>query len=402
MSEGVNYLGSALSKLKSIGMEIIEKVQGEDVQLGQMLQESVTIDQPKILAIAEVLSYVSTFTQLTMDNVSGMHYGTRYGDINKQFSAARGILQQLNEHRSEDSAGGKKVTLPEKLEEIVIQLGGTPQKRIIKAVDAFLDVSADAKKTYDKAYAISEAWEDFRLALQDAEVLTYQVMTKQKEVMDNAQQIAIQKMEQYEAIEAKTQKDDPQAMTVMVEARQDRDVAAIEFRKQQNIYRTLDKVAKSLSEGYSLGEAFIGDMRQTSTAIRDLWETGVISMHTNQFIYPLMAGNITQKLVLDELTQASYAMKEGVNEGMKALTEQVQVNEAAVKAAHSGIIEPEVYSGYIDALLKLEETTQPLIDECEKNKAAAIQQISDKREQYQKKLLEIRLDYVRDKPQEFN
>jgi hypothetical protein len=395
------YLQTAV---KLIAPYVKEKASGNDTELAGLLTGLIDAQKPtklvesqaKILAIADVLGYLSTFTKMVMDNVEGMHYSDRYNNITGQFAAVREIWTEFGKHRSAESAGGAKVTFGERLEEMARQVGGTPAKRFKKVFALYNDVSCDLKDQLDKEGTILNAYKQYRLALQDAEQWTFEVMTAQKGIMEAATLDVEAKAKAYDALSAVTKEDDPAAMAKLIEARKIRDAARLVAEDEQSRYRLLGKVRDHFKLGYAMGEAHQTQLSQTNASKNELYQTGVIFFSTQQGTYAMQAANVTAKFGQREGVETMKAMYKEMNQSLEDMAAGTKDTIETVEVATQLAIEPNTYAKAADALLELEKTIHAKLLDGDQKRAEAATIVRKKADELFNGIAQTRLDYQRE------
>ncbi|MFH1072180.1 MAG: cell surface protein, partial [Nanoarchaeota archaeon] len=156
----------------------------EDSKLAELLEEVVQVDEPKVLAVAKVISNMGAFNALVRDNVQMMHVSDRYQHITESFDSIREdskvLLEQIADGRIDKS---------ERLRNFAMRITrGTPHQRFNKIKDIYNDVTDDGATQLDCENVIMNSYMDFRFALKDAEGLALQVLQTQKGNLDQAQQ----------------------------------------------------------------------------------------------------------------------------------------------------------------------------------------------------------------------
>src|SRR5690242_17575959 len=80
------YLEKAVDVLEKFGLKSSEEVPAELIRL---LEEVRHVDEPRALAIANTIKYMSSFNQLVRDNVENINVGNRYLEISQMFDSIR-------------------------------------------------------------------------------------------------------------------------------------------------------------------------------------------------------------------------------------------------------------------------------------------------------------------------
>ncbi len=157
------YIDRALGVLDKLGISRRDDVPQELVRL---LDDVRDLDEPKVVAIANTIRYMSTFNALVRDNVENINVGNRYLAITEMFDSVREdskmLINQLQDGR---------ISFGEKMSNLWMRMRrGTPSDRFDKIVDVYQEVSKDTKDQLDREQNIMDGYIDFRFALKEAEV----------------------------------------------------------------------------------------------------------------------------------------------------------------------------------------------------------------------------------------
>ena len=119
------YLDKALAVLKKYDLLAEDEAASE---LTELLQEVVHVDEPKVLAIAKTIKYVSSFNDLVRSKVEDIKVGHRYAEIAELFNSIRddskNMVAQLDDG---------KIDFGEKVQNLWMKFSrGTPHDRFEK------------------------------------------------------------------------------------------------------------------------------------------------------------------------------------------------------------------------------------------------------------------------------
>ena len=331
------YLDRALSTLERFGLG------GKSAQpneLVNLLEDVKHLDEGKTLAIAEVLNHMSTFNQLVRDNVENISVGDRYLSISQMFDSIREdskrLIAQLDDGKF--STGEKMSNWWMKLRR------GTPSDRFDKIEELYRDVSKDTKDALSREQEIMDAYIDFRFALKEAEVLASELYDMQVPILDQAKAglAAAQ-----EAVDQFTGED--MAAKSQLELR--RDQARHEFQKQDETFQLLKDISENLRIGYDVGETLVAKLKQTNDVKTRVYRRAVTFFTTNEHVFTILRTVYTSQYGLNEITQATEAMKDGLNKGLEDVaTLGRELERAALKAGYGSTVDPASVQKLVDAI----------------------------------------------------
>jgi hypothetical protein len=331
------YLDRALSTLERFGLG------GKSAQpneLVNLLEDVKHLDEGKTLAIAEVLNHMSTFNQLVRDNVENISVGDRYLSISQMFDSIREDSKRLIAQLDDG-----KFSTTEKMSNWWMKLRrGTPSDRFDKIEDLYRDVSKDTKDALKREQEIMDAYIDFRFALKEAEVLASELYDMQVPILDQAKAGLASAQE---AVDKFTAED--MAAKSQLELR--RDQARHEFQKQDETFQLLKDISENLRIGYDVGETLVAKLKQTNDVKTRVYRRAVTFFTTNEHVFTILRTVYTSQYGLNEITQATEAMKDGLNKGLEDVaTLGRELERAALKAGYGSTVDPASVQKLVDAI----------------------------------------------------
>ncbi|MFH1248916.1 MAG: cell surface protein [archaeon] len=366
------YLDKATSVLEKFGMMPKE----EDSPLVALLQEVVTVEEPKVLAIAKTVKYESTFNELVRENVKDMRIADRYRPISGLFDSIRedskNLVMQL-----EDG----KIDTKEKLQNVWMKLTrGTPHNRFSKIMNLYKQVSEDTKKQLENENTIMNAYMDFRFALKDAEILSHEVLKTQETNLKKSESSfkdSIGKVDGYKGEDA-AEKGRLQLT---------RDEAERVFDQEDRKYQLIKDVAESLQSGYNVGETLVAKLKQTHEIKDRVYRKSVAFFATNEHVFTTMDAVYTSQHGLNEATQTLEKMKEGANKGLEDIAELgTKLEKAALTAGYGSTYNPQSVQKLVDAIVlyqvESKEAIKQLRDESEKSAKEIETIVEDGKQRY--------------------
>ncbi|NNL99918.1 MAG: cell surface protein, partial [Gammaproteobacteria bacterium] len=170
-SSAMTYFDRAMNRLRDLGLV---PEQGEEAPIVALLNRLTALDEANVTAIARTMSQASLFNEVVREQVSSMKLGERYDDITDAFNSirddAKGMVEQL-----EDG----KVDTFERIGNIWMKATrGDIASRFDKIKDIYLAVATDSRDQIERERTILEAYQDFRGALKESEILSLGVLEK--------------------------------------------------------------------------------------------------------------------------------------------------------------------------------------------------------------------------------
>lgn len=376
------YLDRALSTLEKFGLGGKQAANNELINL---LEDVKHLDEGKALAIAEVLKHMSTFNQLVRDNVENISVGNRYLEISQAFDSIREDSKKLISQLDDG-----KFSTTEKVSNWWMKIRrGTPSDRFDTIEENYQAVAKDTKDALRREQEIMDAYIDFRFALKEAEVLAGELYDTQIPILDASKAAlaaAQTTLDQYTGTD--------QGAKSQLELK--RDEAKFAFEKQDETYQLLKDISENLQIGYDVGETLVAKLKQTHDVKERVYRRAVTFFTTNEHVFTILRTVYTSQHGLHEVTQATEAMKEGVNRGLEDVaTLGRELERAALKAGYGSTINPESVQKLVDAISGFQIESLEMIATLRKESEEATKQIRTTVEQGKKKYQETVAKHAR-------
>jgi hypothetical protein len=368
------YLDRAVGVLEKLGLRNTDEPSSELIRL---LEEVRHVDESRALAIAGTIQYMSVFNKLVRDNVENIKVGDRYLEISQMFDSIREdskrLISQLDDGR---------ISLPEKMTNVWMKIRrGSPSARFEKIVDVYKQVSADTKDQLVREQQIMEAYIDFRFALKEAEILSRELLELQLPRLEAARDAlgtAQQGVDQASP--------DNQSGRSRLELA--RDEAATAFQKEDRNYQLLKDIAENLAIGYDVGETLVTKLKQTHDVKDQVYRRAVTFFTTNEHVFTILGTVYTSQQGLHEVTQATEALKAGVNRSLEDVAELGrELERAALKAGYGSTINPESLEKLVTAINDYQVESLHMIaelrDESDRNAREIRQVVESGKRRYQ-------------------
>jgi hypothetical protein len=350
MSTSIQYLDKAMLKLRDLGL-VPEKT--EEAPIVVLLNRVSDLDQDKVVAIARTLSQTSLFNQVVREQVSGMGLSDRYTKVTDSFNSIRDDAKTLVE-QLEDG----KINTWERFQNAWMKAtrGDIPE-RFDKIKKVYLEVAKDTNGQIEREHTILTAYQDFRGALKEAEILALQVLKTAEG------KLAAQKAELEKAVQAVEQAPaDDLVARARLELARDEQLRAVQFAEDR--YQICKDLSDNMTVGYNTSEVVMGRLVQTTNAKDRVYKQAVSFFGTNETVLTALSASFTGLMGLSESTRTLDAMKEGVSKSLEDLAEiGGKVQEAALKAGYGPTIRADAVKKLVASVVNYQERSREIIDE---------------------------------------
>jgi hypothetical protein len=371
------YLDRAVDVLKKFGIDSKNTAPQELITLLESVKH---LDEAKVLAIANVIQHMSAFNALVRDNVEGVTVGNRYMNITQMFDSIREDSKRLIAQLDDGKISGT-----EKMSNWWMKLRrGTPSDRFEEIVTVYSEVAKDTKHQLKSEEAIMDGYIDFRFALKEAEVLARELLDTHAPILEDAKKALAASqtaLDQYQGTD--------EGGKSQLELQ--RDEARHRFENEDETYQLLKDIAENLEIGYDVGETLITKLKQTHDVKERVFRRAVTFFTTNEHVFTILGTVYTSQHGLHEVTQATEAMKEGVNKGLEDIADLGrELERAALKAGYGSTTNPESVQKLVDAISGFQiESLQMIAElrkESEESTAAIRKSVEEGKRKYQETL----------------
>jgi len=356
------YLDQAVEVLDRFGISVGKE---EPSELINLLEQVRDLDEAKVLAIGRVIQHMSTFNTMVRENVENIVVGNRYLDITKQFDSIREDSKTLL-----DQLEDGKISITEKMSNLWMRLRrGTPSDRFDELFGIYKEVSKDTKDQLTREQTIMNGYIDFRFALKEAEVLARDLVELQIPNLQNSQQALADAQANVDGF---TGDDDGDRSRLELK----RDEARHAYENEDRRYQLVKDIAENLSIGYDVGETLVTKLKQTHDVKEQVYRRAVTFFTTNEHVFTILGTVYTSSYGLNEVTQATEAMKEGVNKGLEDIADLSRdLERAALRAGYGSTISPDSVQKLVDAISSYQVESLEMIAELRKESEANAKEI---------------------------
>jgi hypothetical protein len=373
----IKYLDKAMNSLHDLGL--LPEKGGEEAPIIALLNQIADLDEERVVAITRTLSQASLFNEVVREQVLAMDIGTRYEDIVDAFNSirddARNMVEQIDD--------GKLDTF-ERISNMWMKVTrGDIATRFDKIKGTYLEVTSATQDQIQREQKILEAYQDFRGALKQSEVLALEVLEKAQAKLEAAKADVNAAMKTVEGYQGKDAVE--RARLEMA-----RDEAVRALQNEEKRYQIAKDLSDNLTVSYNTSEVVMARLLQTTHAKERVYAQAVSFFSTNEVVLTALSASFTGMFGLHEGTQTIEAMKEGVSRSLEDLAEiGGKVQEAAVKAGYGPTIRADAVKKLVDSVVNWQTRSRELIEEMRRQSTANAEEIRNAVEEGKRNLARL-------------
>lgn len=360
----MQYLDKAMTSLRDLGL-VPEK--SEEAPVIALIEQISDLDEDKTVAIARTLNQASLFNEVIREQISGMELGERYEKITDSFNSIRDDAKSMV-----DQIEDGRIDTWERLSNVWMKVsrGDIPARfEVIKKT--YLDVAGDSQEQIKREHVILNAYQDFRGALKESEVLALDVLKKAEEKLnagkDNVEQ-AMQAVKSYTG--------DDHAERARLELA--RDARMRQLQDEERRYQIAKDLADNLTVSYNTSEVIMARLMQTTSAKERVYQQAISFFGTNETVLTALSASFTGLHGLHESTQTLNAMKEGISRSLEDLAEiGGKIQEEAIKAGYGPTIRADAVKKLVESVTNYQERSRGIIEEMRKMSTRNADEIRD-------------------------
>ncbi len=346
----LHYLDKALNSLRDLGLM---PAKPSESQIVAMIKKISDLDEEKAVAIARTLNNTTVFNEVVREQITAMKVGERYEQIVNAFNSIRDDAYKMV-NQLEDG----KIDTRERLSNFWMKVTrGDIPSRFEKIKDTYQEVTHDSRDQLEREQTILQAYQDFRGALKEAQVMALQVL-KKAEV--KVQEAKTRLEEAAKTLETNTNTDAEEIAKLELA----RDERLRELQDEDKRYQVAKDLAENLSISYNTTEVIMARLLQSHAAKERVYSQAVTFFGTNETVFTALNASFTSLQGLHETTQTLEAMKEGVNKSLETLADVGgKVQEEALKAGYGPTLKAESVKKLLDSVINFQEKSRSLIAE---------------------------------------
>ena len=346
----LKQLDKALKQVRELGLDTKA---AEDTPIGGLLEKIYDLDKDNVAVIAKTLQQTSLFNEIVRNEISAMNIGERYEDIVYAFNSIRDDAKRLVD-QMEDG----KINTFERVSNVWMKVRrGDIAERFDEIKYTYLDVAKDAKDQIIREGRILDAYNDFRSAYKQAQVLSLKVLQKAEKLLASSKK----DLEKASKAVASYKGDD---ISRRAELEMARDERIRVLQDQEKRYQIAKDLADNLTIGYNTSEVVMSRLTQTTNAKERVYQQAVSFFSTNEAVLTALKASFTGLFGLYESTRTLEAMKEGIDKSLETLSEiGDKVQEAAIKAGYGPTVKAESVKKLVDSVVNFQVRSREIISE---------------------------------------
>ncbi len=375
----LQYLDKALAQVRDMGLTTQSSGQDPIVAL---LEQIIDLDKDKITVVARTLAEASTFNEIVRNEISAMKIGERYNDIVESFNSirddAKSLVDQLEDGR---------ISTFERVNNVWMKVSrGDVAQRFDKIQKTYLAVASDSADQIKREQRILSAYQDYRGAYKQAQILALEVLKKAEAKLEEAK-ATLTKASETVAGFAGT---DP-AERAKLELARDEKLRAMQDEDKR--YQIAKDLADNLTVGYNTTEVIMARLLQTTNAKERVYQQAITFFSTNEAVLTALKASFTGLFGLHESTATLEAMKKGVSDSLETIGEiGSQVQEAAVKAGYGPTIRADAVKKLVDSVVNFQERSRQIIKEMRVMASRNSEEINEAVEDGKRRMAQLAVD----------
>ena len=362
----MQYLDKAMGAVRELGL-MPDMSDAQEEPIIALLNQITELDEEKVIAITRTISQASLFNDIVREQVQSMDIGTRYEDIVSAFDSIRDDARAMV-----DQIGDGKLDTFERLTNVWMKVTrGDIATRFDNIKDTYLEVTDATRDQIQREQLVLNAYQDFRGAMKQSEVMALEVLEKGQQKLDAARadvESAMQAVEAYQGDDA--------AERARLEMARDEQVRALQDTEKR--YQIAKDLSDNLTVSYNTSEVVMARLMQTTNAKERVYSQAVSFFSTNETVLTALTASFTGMFGLHESTQTVEAMKEGVSRSLEDLAEiGGKVQEAAIKAGYGPTVRADAVKKLVDSVVNYQTRSREIIEEMRVQSTANASEIRD-------------------------
>ncbi|MEM6708211.1 MAG: cell surface protein [Pseudomonadota bacterium] len=351
----------------------------EEAPIVTLLDRLTPLAEDKVVSIARTLSQASVFNEVVREQISAMKLGQRYEDITEAFNSIREDAKRMV-MQVEDG----KIDTFERIGNVWMKVTrGDIATRFDKIKETYLEVASDSADQIEREKTILNAYQDFRGAMKEAEILALDVL----KVAEGEWEAAKERLDDaMKAVDADPGQD--LAARARLELKRDEETRALQAAEDR--YQIAKDLSDNLTVGYNTSEVVMARLLQTTNAKERVYRQAITFFGTNDTVLTALSASFTGLFGLHESTETLEAMKEGVSKSLEDLADiGGKVQEAAVRAGYGPTIRADAVKALVDSVVNFQSRTREIIEEMRVQSTRNAEEIRDAVEDGKQRLAKL-------------
>jgi hypothetical protein len=373
----LQYLDKAMNQLHDLGL--LPQGETKEAPIVALLNQISGLDEGRVTAIARTLSQASLFNDVVREQVQAMEVGERYEEITNAFNSIRDDAKSMV-----DQVADGRVDTFERLGNIWMKVTrGDISTRFDRIKKTYLDVTDATRDQIEREQKILAAYQDFRGALKQSEVLALEVLKTAEGKLDAAKTEVDTAMKSVESYQGENL-----AERAKLEMARDEKVRALQ--EEEKRYQIAKDLSDNLTVSYNTSEVVMARLLQTTNAKERVYAQAVSFFSTNEVVLTALTASFTGMFGLHETTRTVEAMKEGVSQSLEVLAEiGGKVQEAAVRAGYGPTVRADAVKMLVDSVVAWQTRSREIIEEMRKASTENAREIRSAVEDGKRKLARL-------------
>jgi AraC-like DNA-binding protein len=362
----LQYLERALGTVRELGL-MPERTGGQEAPITALLARISSLDEEKVVAIARTLDQASLFNDIVRQQVGAMDVAERYEAITNAFNSIRDDARRMVE-QIEDG----KLTTFERLANVWMKVTrGDVASRFDAIKRTFLDVTRSTLDQVERERRILDAYQDFRGALKQAEILALEVLRVAEGELATAKRAVTDAGDRVTAAPT-----DDLTERARLELARDERVRALQSADER--YQIAKDLSDNLTVAYHTSEVIMARLLQTTHAKERVHAQSVSFFSTNETVLTALSASFTGMFGLHESTRTIEAMKEGVGKSLEDLAEiGGKVQEAALRAGYGPTVRADAVKKLVEAVVAYQTHAHAIVEEMRAKSTANAREIQE-------------------------
>jgi hypothetical protein len=375
----LQYLDKALTTVRDMGLRSQPASTDPIVAL---LENIADLDKEKVTIIARTLAEASTFNEIVRNEISAMKIGERYNDIVQSFNSIRDDAKMMV-----DQLEDGRISTFERVNNVWMKVSrGDVADRFDKIHKTYVAVAADSADQIRREQRILAAYQDYRGAYKQAQILALEVLQKAEVKLEEAKtalKSAAEAVAGFSGGEA--------ADRARLELARDQQLRAMQNEDKR--YQIAKDLADNLTIGYNTTEVIMTRLLQTTNAKERVYQQAITFFSTNEAVLTALKASFTGLFGLHESTATLEAMKKGVSDSLETIGGiGAKVQEAAIKAGYGPTVRAEAVKKLVDSVVGFQERSGQIINEMRVMASRNSEEINEAVEDGKRRLAKLAVD----------
>jgi len=374
----MQYLDKAMGTIRDLGL-MPKDGENLNAPIISLLNQITDLDEEKVIAISRTLNQASLFNDVVREQIQAMDISNRYEEITNAFNSIRDDAKTMVDQLDDGKLDGF-----ERISNVWMKVSrGDIATRFDKIKETYLEVTESTNDQMQREQLILDAYQDFRGALKQSEVLALQVLEKADKVLNEAKAEVDTAMQAVESFQG-----EDLVKRAQLEMTRDEKVRALQSEDKR--YQIAKDLSDNLTISYNTSDVVMARLAQTTNAKERIYAQSISFFSTNETVLTALSASFTGMFGLHEATQTMEAMKEGTNQSLEVLADiGGKVQEAAIRTGYGPTIRADSVKKLVDSVINYQVKSIDIIEEMRIKSTANAQEIRDTVEDGRRRLAKL-------------